>query len=134
MGAEPRMRFVEAVSDHELRLAYQRASVALFAFADATASNAVLEALASGSPIVATDVGGIRDYLDEESAVLCPASDGRALADAIEMLLADPSEGDRRGRVARMRSLQFEYRVVARDLARVYALLLPRSRGNLDAV
>jgi glycogen(starch) synthase len=123
------MRSAESLSDDELRSAYQRSSVALFALTDATASNAVLEALASGLPIAATDVGGIRDYLDDESAVLCPVGDGRALGDAIGVLLADPAEAERRARAARERSLRFDYRFVARELAKVYALLLPLSRG-----
>jgi len=46
--------------------------------------NAVLEALASGRPVVATNVGGIPDVLrDPEAGTLVPAKDPRALAKAI---------------------------------------------------
>ncbi len=46
--------------------------------------NAVLEALASGRPVVATRVGGIPDVLrDPEAGALVPAKDPAALASAI---------------------------------------------------
>lgn len=50
-----------------------------------------LEALASGTPLVATDVRGLRELLtNEENALLVP-EDPRALADALGRVLDDPS-------------------------------------------
>jgi glycosyltransferase involved in cell wall biosynthesis len=66
--------------------------------------NVVLEALASGRPVVATNVGGIPDVLrDPEAGRLVPARDANALADAIAVTL----ERARRGELApdRMRAL-----------------------------
>jgi glycosyltransferase involved in cell wall biosynthesis len=46
--------------------------------------NVVLEALASGRPVVATSVGGIPDVLaDERTGLLVPPRDASALADAL---------------------------------------------------
>jgi glycosyltransferase involved in cell wall biosynthesis len=57
------------------------------------------EALASGTPIVATDVGGVRAALDDGAAGrLVPPADVRALVDAI---LALEDEGARRELAAR---------------------------------
>jgi glycosyltransferase involved in cell wall biosynthesis len=52
----------------------------------------LLEAGASGCPIVATDVGGTREIFpaNSDAAMLVPPDDPRALADAIEALLLDP--------------------------------------------
>ena len=66
--------------------------------------NVVLEALASGRPVVATSVGGIPDVLrDHEAGRLVPARDAAALADAIAVTL----ERVRRGQLPpdRMRQL-----------------------------
>jgi glycosyltransferase involved in cell wall biosynthesis len=52
---------------------------------------AVIEACAMGLPVVATDVGGIRDLLtDEVSALLVRDDDDQAMAEAILRLVRDP--------------------------------------------
>jgi glycosyltransferase involved in cell wall biosynthesis len=51
----------------------------------------VLEAQAFGTPVVATDVGGVRAAVDDGRAgLLVPPGDPSALADAVERLAADP--------------------------------------------
>jgi glycosyltransferase involved in cell wall biosynthesis len=55
------------------------------------APNAVLEAMAAGRPVVATDVGGTAEaVLDGETGVLVPPGDPIAMASAIHRLLGDP--------------------------------------------
>ncbi len=50
--------------------------------------NVVLEALASGRPVVATDVGGIPELMDDRSGQLVPAKDAAALEQALDATLA----------------------------------------------
>lgn len=55
-----------------------------------------LEALASGTALVTTPVGGITEYAtDGETAVLVPPDDPKALADGLESVLDDAAERDR---------------------------------------
>jgi len=62
----------------------------------------LLEAAASGVPIVATDVGGTREILtDGESARLVPAGDPQAMARAISELHGDRQHGNRLAAQAR---------------------------------
>jgi glycosyltransferase involved in cell wall biosynthesis len=54
--------------------------------------NAVLESMAAGVPVVATDVGGTRELLQTgETGLLVPSNDEEKFADAIELLLNSPS-------------------------------------------
>ncbi len=53
--------------------------------------NALLEAMASGVPVVATNVGGIPEVVkNQESAILVPSGDRAAMAEAMARLLRDP--------------------------------------------
>lgn len=62
---------------------------------------AVLEAMASRCPIVATAVDGTQELLiDGQHGWLVPPDDPQALAEVILMALSDPVEADRRGRAA----------------------------------
>lgn len=59
-------------------------------------SNAILEAMAAGLPVVATDVGGNAELVGPDTGVLVPAGDAPGLSAALATLLGD---GDRRQRL-----------------------------------
>ena len=68
---------------------------------------ALLEAMAAGLAVVATDVPGHRDVVrDGETGLLVPAGDDAALAEALGALLADPARRRRLGRAGRARVLR----------------------------
>ncbi len=68
-------------------------------------SNTILEAMASGLPIVATDVGGNYELVDQDkTGFLVPRNDPAALADAIRVYVDDPDLRRRHGAAARKRS------------------------------
>ncbi|MGA9041763.1 MAG: glycosyltransferase [Terriglobales bacterium] len=52
-------------------------------------SNAIIESMAAGVPVVASNVGGNPELITEARGALVPPNDEQALADAIERLLRD---------------------------------------------
>jgi glycosyltransferase involved in cell wall biosynthesis len=64
--------------------------------------NVVLEALAVGAPVLATDVGGVGELIiPGRTGWLAPAGDARALADGIAAILADRARARDVGRAGR---------------------------------
>jgi glycosyltransferase involved in cell wall biosynthesis len=73
---------------------------------------AILEAMACGTPVISTGVGGIADLLDDGRAgVLVPHGDLRALGEALRALIADP---ERRAQLAARARARCEQRYDAR--------------------
>ena len=69
--------------------------------------NVLLEALASGTPVVATHAGGIGSVvLHGETGLLVPERDAAALAHAIERILGDSMLAGSLGRAARERAVR----------------------------
>jgi L-malate glycosyltransferase len=67
--------------------------------------NSILEAMAAGRPVVATDVGAVGDaVVDGETGLLVPASSPERLAAALETLLVDPARAERLGAAGRRRA------------------------------
>jgi glycosyltransferase involved in cell wall biosynthesis len=64
----------------------------------------VIEAMAEGVPVIASDGGGVREIVEHGvSGLRTPMGDAAGLADAIEQLLADPARGNRLARAAHER-------------------------------
>lgn len=104
-GLDARIRFVRDADDEELRR--HLADCTVFVLPSTTTSEffglAMLEALASGVPVV---VSGLGTGLDEvvrtsDAGIVVPPGDPAALAAAITRLLSDPAERDRLGRNGR---------------------------------
>lgn len=95
----------------------------------------LIEAAASGLPIVTTDVPGCREVVtDEVDGLLVPVRDAAALAAAIARMQDDPGMRRRFGCAAREKALaEFDENRVIRQTIDVYRELLPKSR-SLQAV
>lgn len=87
---------------------------------------ALIEAHASGVPVVATDVGGVRSVVtDRESGYLVPPRQPDALAQAIETLLSDPSRAAAMGRSGREHvRVRFAQERLIADIRALYAELI----------
>lgn len=92
-------------------------------------SNTILEAMATGLPIVATDVGGNGELVKQgDNGCLVPRSDPEAMASAIAQYIDDPHLRERHGRCSRMRAEhQFSIEHMVAQYVEVYERLLSPS-------
>ncbi|MFQ3577994.1 MAG: glycosyltransferase [Verrucomicrobiia bacterium] len=94
---DPGVRVVRhsGLGDAALRELYQTCTLMVQPLEHCAANNAVVEGLACGIPIVASDVGGIRDYGGGQIFPVAPAGDPEAFnALAVELLSAPDKLAD----------------------------------------
>jgi glycosyltransferase involved in cell wall biosynthesis len=91
-------------------------------------SNTILEAMATGLPVVATRVGGNPELIEDGlSGRLVAAANPDALADAIVGYVQDPVKARRHGKAARgIAESRFSLTRMAADYAALYDRLLQR--------
>jgi phosphatidylinositol alpha-mannosyltransferase len=86
----------------------------------------LVEAMASGAPIVASDLEAFRQVLrGGEAGELFPTGDPVALAEAAGRLLDDPARRASLSKAAALAVREFDWSVVARDVLRVYQAVAP---------
>jgi D-inositol-3-phosphate glycosyltransferase len=85
-----------------------------------------IEAMASGTPVIASDVGGLQyTVIPEETGLLAPPQDDAAFATAIDRILADATWRNQLGVAARQRVEDyFSWQGVAAQLGKLYEKLL----------
>jgi phosphatidylinositol alpha-mannosyltransferase len=82
----------------------------------------IVEAMAAGIPVVASDIAGYREVIrDRADGLLVPAADAGALAAAIRDVLGDPDLAARLVAGGRQRARSFDWSVVVERLEAVYA-------------
>jgi phosphatidylinositol alpha-mannosyltransferase len=85
----------------------------------------LLEAMAAGAPVIASDLPGYR-LAAGEAARFVPAGDAPALATVLEAVLADTRERERLRGLARERVRGFSLDAVAEQYVQLYESVIAR--------
>jgi phosphatidylinositol alpha-mannosyltransferase len=80
----------------------------------------LVEALACGTPVVASDIPGFADVVSVDAAALVPPGDEQALADAVCALLADEPRRVAMGRAGRALAEEYSWDGIAARLESIY--------------
>lgn len=123
LGVFERIRFLGNMPQAELRLAYSSADVLLLTSTREGWPNVVLEAMACGTPVVAVDVGAVRNMLDDPRVGRVVAvRDAAVLAAEVADLLSAAPTID----VVRAHAARFDWHSISRGQ---YELML-RATGR----
>lgn len=116
------VRFLGLVSDADKAAAFVSADIYVAPNTGGESFGIVLlESMAAGTPVVATDLEAFARVLDGgECGVMFSNGDAASLASAVDALLADPALRQRLSEVGRERARQFDWNVVAREVEQVY--------------
>ena len=106
------------------------ADVYVLASADESFGLSALEAMACGTAVVATDVGGVSEVVDHElSGLLVPVDDQEGFAAALRTLLADRQRADAMGAAARrVAEERFERSAIVGRYTALYRRLVEERR------
>lgn len=99
LGIAHAVEFIGPLSTQELAERYRSCTLYVHPSLAECFPVTVLEAMACGAPVIATDVGGVAEEIGD-AGVLVPARNAEALADAVGRLLDAPQERERLGRMA----------------------------------
>jgi phosphatidylinositol alpha-mannosyltransferase len=122
------VRFVGPASESDLPRYYRSADVFCAPSAGFESFGIVLlEAMAAGVPVVASDIVGYRTVLDDDvQGMLTPPRQPEKLAQAIVGLLQDPTRRERMGRAGRAKVGAYAWSRVAGQILDFYRQVIAR--------
>jgi D-inositol-3-phosphate glycosyltransferase len=133
LGVAGRVRFLGAQPQRRLRLFYAAADATVMPSYYESFGMVALEAMACGSPVVASRVGGLTTTIqDGVTGYLVPEGDPGALAARLGELLGDPETCARLGRDAARWAAEHRWPCVAEAVCRLYSVLRPAALSHLS--
>ena len=85
----------------------------------------VFEAMACGTPPIASDISGVNEAVTNESGILIPEKDSDAIANAVQELSENKAEWDRLSQMGRQRALNvFDIKIHANKILELYKELV----------
>ena len=122
LGIADNVRLAGYVPQHETAAWYRSANVFALSSDFDNSPNVVLEAMASGLPVAATDVGGLREYVTPpHNGLLTPKGDAGAFARALLQYLENPDLAQTVGRRNRHEAMtRFSWAASAARMREVY--------------
>jgi glycosyltransferase involved in cell wall biosynthesis len=121
--------YESGLSDDELLNAYRGASCFLTLVENATANNALLEAMACGLPVLTERIGGIPEYVNDRCARLVAPDDVSSIAESIVELHDSNETRLALGKAARVRAEELDWARVAENTCRGYESIIQRTGG-----
>ena len=123
-GGQRNVVFHRDITDATLRSLYQQADLLFLPMTQSTATNALLEGIACGLPVVSTSLPSIHAYLPGDEAILVNGNDPNLLIEAILKIKTDPDLRQRMAKRARIRAEELSWWNMAPKYEELYTGLL----------
>jgi len=121
LGVENKIEFTGLISHENLPSYFEKADVFVLPSLNEGMSNSMLEALASGLPLIATDTGGTKELIEEgTNGFIVKMEDSRDLADKIKILMRDENLRKRMGEASRKKAETMSWEKVASQYIKIY--------------
>ena len=121
MNLENFVQFLGRIPREETVSYYQEASLFVLPSLNEGMSNAMLEALASGLPILATETGGTEELVENGiNGFVIKMKDSKDLAEKIEMILKDEVLRNSMGKASRRKAETMSWENVAQEYFELY--------------
>lgn len=114
------VEFLSKLSIEDLIATYQTSSCLFLSVENATANNALLEAMACGLPIISENVGGISEYVNKSVSKLSNPGEACSIAASIVELSKNPKLCMEMSSKARALSLHFSWSKIAKITQELY--------------
>lgn len=133
LGISERVVFAGAIDHQDTPPFFSAAAVTVLPSTPPESFGLVLvESLACGTPVVASNIPGVRTVVEHDSdGLLVAPGDPRALAAAINGIVSDGARGRRMGQRGRARMIErYDWRQIAAQLERIYQETLAPARHD----
>ncbi len=121
LALEERVEFIGRVPREKTTAYYQAASVFVLPSLNEGMSNALLEAISCGLPVIVTDTGGTSELItDGEGGFIVEAKNSEQIAERLSRLIEDEALREKMGAVNRRKAEEMSWTSVAQQYAELY--------------
>jgi glycosyltransferase involved in cell wall biosynthesis len=132
LGIAQRVRFLGPQSPLQVSEWMRQAQLFVLPSLEEGQGVVLVEALASGTPCIGSNVGGIPDVITPDVGILVPPCDVGALANAVRQILNNQEHWEQLSAQARQRAVEhYSWDVIGKRLMNIYRSVISSSRKQL---
>lgn len=132
---EDTVKFLGSKKQDRLPFFFAAAEMCVFPSRYESFGMAALEAMACGIPVIASDVGGLPSFIqDNKTGFLVPGENEELLAAKILTLLNDASLRASMGKEARQTAKKYSWQQIARQMISLYTAITEEKNGQINTL
>ena len=117
LGIKSKIKFTGWVNREDIIAKYQNADILVLPSSDEGMSNVILEGIACGLPVIATDISGTNELVKTgENGILIPVNNIDALKEALDNLLNNQDLRTEMGKKSRQIALEYDWKTITARL------------------